>query len=198
MEFPSLKQISYADSEQLEKWYRWLVPRTQDEEAILEGLTIRAAKMGVFNEGFHRRSRRATAIHEAGHTVVATKLDVLVTLVKVVSNEEGFCEYSSHAKSETELENHIVCSLAGQWAEARLASQLRAFRRLCSKTDDERVVELLDQMHAGRSITTEQKYSELSERAVEMVEQHQSDILRVAEELLLVGELNGARIKELT
>ena len=29
MEFPSVKQIPYANLEELEKWYRWLVPKTQ-------------------------------------------------------------------------------------------------------------------------------------------------------------------------
>jgi hypothetical protein len=198
MEIPSLEKIKVAHKEELEGWYRWIVPHTQDEENILQAVVLRGQKIGVFDGTFRQRSRRATAIHEAGHAVVAVKSDVPVGLVRLVSDEEGFCQYASNPTSETEIENRIVCALAGQWAEAHLAGQLRAYRRMCSKTDDNHVAQFLEQRCAGKTATFhEQKYQELAGRTVEMIEEHENGIRRVAEELQLVGQLTGAQLKQL-
>jgi hypothetical protein len=198
MDFPSLKQVKFADRKQLERWFRWLVPQTRDEEDILEAVTLRCQKIGVLDAAFYQRSRYATAIHEAGHGVVGEESDVPVVRIELVSDEEGFCEYATHATSETEIENRIVCSLAGQWAEAKLAGPFRAYRRVCSKTDDTRVAQLLEQLCGGRSATfRDQKYQELLELAVEMIEKHTDGIRRVAEKLQRVGQLTGVQIKQL-
>ena len=198
MDFPSLKRIPFADAEQLEKWHRWLNPQTQDEENILQAVSVLCQKIGVFDEAFCQRSRRATPIHEAGHAVVADKCHLLVARVQLVSDDEGFCEYANDPTSETAIENRIVSGLAGQWAEARLGGQLHAYRRVCSTTDDTQVAQFLEQICAGRNTTFhEQKYQELVDRTVEMIEEHEDGIRRVAEELQRVGQLTGGQIKQL-
>lgn len=195
MNFPSIQEVDLADLDRLARWYRWLLPETQEQEVIWTRIAERCYEMGVFNAEFRQRARTATAIREAGHAVVALQLGLKVTNVRILSDEEGECN-TLEPSSQDEKQGLVVCTLAGQWAEAQFASG--AFRRLGSRKDEEDVANLLNEICWGQPASHRTRMSdELHTRAVEQVENLKEGIWRVAGALRRAGELTGGRVSQI-
>jgi ATP-dependent Zn protease len=198
MIFPTLVEIFRADVTQLEEWYRCLRPATDAQKRIFASVVEQCQNMNVFTPDYKRRCRRATAVHEAGHGVVAEKLGFRVLQLAITSDEGGYCQHepSPEPVSDDQLKNEIIVLHAGKWAELQCA--LSSFRITCSTIDDENAKQLESRLYADKPFSSKEYLrQEIDESVVELVRTNRDGIIRVAESLLEDETLTGPQLQEI-
>ncbi|WP_338830452.1 hypothetical protein [Bradyrhizobium sp. 27S5] len=137
-------------------------------------------------------SREAAAYHEAGHAVVARRLDFDVVYVTLRETEDanGHCMIikagwqGSSAQVAVLAEALLIQTMAGPLAEAKFTADPTSDG---SDYDDKSLIaEYLPKARRSRQ--------DLGEEALALVQGHWATITDVASELLRVGRISGDRL----
>jgi hypothetical protein len=195
MDWPSIFDVKAARSQQLFEWHRWLEsPKTLEQDGLWMRIEERCKEMGIFEgPAYKKLCQDATAHHEAGHAVIAIALGVPISHVEIFSDQDGKCYYAKSPSTEDENKNAVVCSRAGQWAEAQISA--RGFCLRCSEEDNHKAERLLNELCEGKTRDYRQWLEQqLHHRVVEEVEKNRHSIMRVAEKLRTVRKLRCDQI----
>jgi hypothetical protein len=101
-----------------------------------------------------KEGRRLTALHEAGHCVLAFHFDREPNSVSIVAHDEfaGSCNGQlglSEVPSEAEIEGHVAQLLAGHAAVVRAAPRYVRWSRLTAGDDVEKVARFFEPSDAS-------------------------------------------------
>jgi hypothetical protein len=146
----------------------------------------------------HEKLRHA-ATHEMAHAVARTLLRTLsgVQFVALMLDDDGALlgnvRVNPTLPNELVFDN-VVAKLAGFAAEVALLNEDREQARRAAEDDFECVEKLIERFEAD-----DQQYFRVRgmQAAFAFVEEHRDKILSLADELIAVGIVPGARVREL-
>lgn len=145
------------------------------------------------------RSLWPVAFHEAGHAVVSTFVNVPFRAVVIRSSGEGCCVGTGKYQQlqRYEVHDHIVATLAGPYAEARIAKRSK-FDLVFRQPDGEAALEmmrwLVDRGYVPNMRAAEFRFDEITRQ---VLDQAWTGVERVATALVQHRELTPGAVAAL-
>ena len=138
--------------------------------------------------------RRSTAIHEAGHVVVAWALDLPVGSMRIGCNGDDTADRSEIDESARQLSliDRIALRIAG--VQAQLLFGCESTHRHAGASDFGKIIEMLDDLSEEEADTIRSKGYD---RAAELLVCRRPLIERIAERLAISGKLEQDEVLDL-
>ena len=137
--------------------------------------------------------RRSTAIHEAGHVVVAWALDLPVGSMQIGCNGDDTAGRSEIDESARQLSliDRIALCIAGMEAQLLFGCESTHLHADAGSSDFGKIIEMLDDLTEGEADTIRSKGYD---RAAELLVCRRPLIERIAERLAISGKLEQAEV----